>query len=89
MEDPMMDPIDVLTWFVAGLMAGGMAGAIWPGMTRVARGATLTAGALSALAGGWLANNLVGISAMSFLGSVCIGVLGAVLTSGLLRRRAA
>jgi uncharacterized membrane protein YeaQ/YmgE (transglycosylase-associated protein family) len=81
-----MDTIDPLIWLLAGLSAGGLAGAIWSHAMRTARWAGLLAGVLGALAGGWLADNLVGMSAVSFLAAVCAGVLCAVLISVLVRR---
>jgi uncharacterized membrane protein YeaQ/YmgE (transglycosylase-associated protein family) len=81
-----MDSIDLLIWLLAGLSAGGLAGAIWSHAARTARCATLLAGVLGAVAGGWIADSLVGMSAVSFLGAVCVGVLCAVLTSVLARR---
>lgn len=81
-----MDTIDLLIWLLAGLSAGGLAGAIWSHPMPTARWAGLLAGVLGALAGGWLVDNLVGMSAVSFLGAVCAGVLCAVLTSVLARR---
>jgi uncharacterized membrane protein YeaQ/YmgE (transglycosylase-associated protein family) len=81
-----MDSIDVLIWLLAGLSAGGLAGAIWPHAARTARCAALLAGVLGALAGGWMVDSLAGMSAISFLGAVCAGVLCALLSSVLVRR---
>jgi uncharacterized membrane protein YeaQ/YmgE (transglycosylase-associated protein family) len=78
--------IDLMIWLLAGLIAGGLAGAIWSGTTRAVRWAALHTGVFGALAGGWIVDSLLGLSSLSFLGSVCLGVLCALLTSALLRR---
>jgi uncharacterized membrane protein YeaQ/YmgE (transglycosylase-associated protein family) len=82
----MMDSIDLLIWLLAGLSAGGLTGAIWFGTACAARYVTLFAGVIGALAGGWIVDSLCGMSAVSFLGSVCGGVCCAMLSSALLRR---
>lgn len=76
---------DLALWLLAGISAGALAGAITPGAPLLARLATLAAGALGAVLGGWIAGGLSGISAIAFLGAVCISVPAAVLSSILLQ----
>lgn len=84
-----MNPFDLMIWLLAGLSAGVLTGAVWSGTSRAVRWADLQAGILGALAGGWIVDTLFGMSAYSFLGAVCAGVLCALLTGVLLRRRSA
>jgi uncharacterized membrane protein YeaQ/YmgE (transglycosylase-associated protein family) len=81
-----MGAIDVLIWLLAGLSAGGLAGAIWSHGAHAAHWAALLAGVLGALAGGWCADKLAGMSGVAFLSAVCAGVVCAVLASVLLQR---
>ena len=81
-----MSMLDVLAWVVGGLVAGTLAGAIWPNTAAATRSAVTLAGFLGALAGGGLAAGLSAMSAVSFLGAVCGAVLAAVPFAYLLWR---
>ena len=81
-----MGTSDVTIWLLAGLIAGGLAGAIKLDTSLVGRLAVVSAGAIGALLGGWIAGSLSGTSEVAFLGAACLGVMAAVLSSVLLQR---
>jgi hypothetical protein len=82
-----MGVLEVLSWLVAGLIAGGLVGAVKPDTSTGARLAILSTGVAGALGGGWGAGSLSGMSTVAFLGAVCVGVWGAGLCALLLQRR--
>src|SRR5690242_10661804 len=78
-EEPAMGAIDVVIWLLAGLIAGGLAGAGKPNAPRIGHLVVVGASVIGALAGGGIAGSLAGTSAIAFLGAATIGVSAAVL----------
>jgi uncharacterized membrane protein YeaQ/YmgE (transglycosylase-associated protein family) len=74
-----MNDIDLVSWLMAGLVAGALVDAIKPQVTPVRRGLTVICGMLGALFGGWVIAVQVGPTTVAFLIAVCAGVLGAAL----------
>ncbi|MGH2346574.1 MAG: GlsB/YeaQ/YmgE family stress response membrane protein [Chloroflexota bacterium] len=80
-----MSTLDVLSWIVVGLIAGGLIDAITPSRTP-GRSAVALAGVVGAVAGGAAVGGLSGMNAVAFLGAVCAAIPSAVAVAYLFRR---
>lgn len=79
--------VDLIGWIIIGLLAGGVASLLVPGRTPGGcLGATLI-GMLGGLLGGWLFRLIFGpgATATSFLGSLIVSTIGAVIILFLIR----
>jgi uncharacterized membrane protein YeaQ/YmgE (transglycosylase-associated protein family) len=77
---------DLVVWLVVGLVAGSVAGYLVPGRTPGGVVGTLAVGLLGGLVGGWVLERLGVGRNLSWLGSLAVAVVGAVVILAVLRR---
>ena len=77
---------DLLGWGLVGLVAGGLASALTPGLTLGGLLGVVGIGVLGAVIGGWCWALLFGNGPATFLSSVILGVLGALTILYVLHR---
>src|SRR4051812_9649516 len=77
---------EVISWLLVGLAAGGLASALTPGRTTGGIACIVAIGVAGALLGGWICLLLFGSHPSSLLGSVIVGVVGALGVLALLNR---
>ena len=68
-----------ILWLVVGLVAGGVASLIVPGRTPGGTVGALIVGVLGGLLGGWILDALDVSSNLSWLGSLVVAIVGAVI----------
>lgn len=72
--------MDILVWILIGLVAGGVASFIVPGRTPMGMIGAIVIGILGGLLGGWLFEALFDMdSSTSWIGSLVIAIIGAVI----------
>ena len=69
----------VIVWLIVGLIAGGVASLIVPGRTPGGTIGAIIVGILGGLLGGWILDALDVSSNLSWLGSLVVAVVGAVI----------
>jgi uncharacterized membrane protein YeaQ/YmgE (transglycosylase-associated protein family) len=78
--------IDCIGWIIFGLIAGAIAGIFVPGRNPGGCIGTIAVGILGSILGGWVVRNLFGAELpFSFIGSLLVAVLGAVIILFVLR----
>lgn len=71
---------DILIWILIGLVAGGIASLIVPGRTPAGAIGAVVIGILGGLLGGWLFETLFDMdSSTSWIGSIIVAIIGAVV----------
>jgi len=76
----------LIAWLIVGLIAGGIASLIVPGRTPGGAIGALVVGLVGGLLGGWLLDVLGVGSDLSWLGSLVVATIGAVIILHVLRR---
>jgi hypothetical protein len=79
-----MDPLDVVAWLVVGIVSGSLVATGRQGASPAGQLSIAAAGAIAALAGGWIAEIRFEMTALAFLGAVCVGMVGAIVLRGVL-----
>ncbi len=69
----------VIAWLLIGLIAGGIASYIVPGRTPGGTIGAVVVGIIGGLVGGWVLDLLGVATNLSWLGSLVVAVLGAVI----------
>ena len=69
----------VILWLIVGLVAGGIASLIVPGRTPGGTIGALVVGILGGLLGGWILDALDVSENLSWLGSLVVAIVGAVI----------
>lgn len=77
--------MDFIVWLIVGLIAGGLASMIVPGRTPGGTFGALGVGLLGGVIGGWILNLLDVDSNLSWIGSLVVGTIGAVIVLYALR----
>ena len=80
-----MDLGTVIIWLVIGFVAGAVAGYIVPGRTPGGIVGTTVIGIIGGFVGGWLLDALDVSAGYSWLGSLVVAILGAVIVLYVLR----
>lgn len=76
---------DIIVWLILGLIAGGIASLIVPGRTPGGTIGALVVGLLGGLLGGWIFD-LIGVdSNFTWIGSLIVAIIGAVIILFVLR----
>lgn len=76
----------LLGWLIVGAIAGGIASLIVPGRTPGGWLGGIIVGILGGILGGWLLNDVLHLGlGVSFIGSIFVAVVGAVLILFILR----
>lgn len=71
--------MDFILWLIVGLIAGGLASMIVPGRTPGGTIGALVVGLVGGVLGGWILNLLDVDSNLSWIGSLVVATLGAVI----------
>lgn len=69
----------VIVWLIVGLVAGAIASAIVPGRTPGGTIGAIVVGILGGLVGGWVLDALDVSNNLSWIGSLLVAIVGAVI----------
>lgn len=70
---------DILIWILIGLVAGGIASLIVPGRTPAGAIGAVVIGILGGLLGGWIWEEVFNMGGTSWIGSIIVAIIGAVI----------
>ena len=79
--------MEFLGWLIVGAIAGGVASLIVPGRTPGGAIGAVVIGLIGGLLGGWLVSALFDNDGLGFIGSIVVGIAGAVAILYALRAR--
>ncbi len=68
-----------ISWLIVGLLAGGLASMIVPGRTPGGTFGALGVGLIGGVIGGWILDLLDVSTNLSWIGSLVVGTIGAVI----------
>jgi len=77
---------DIIIWLVVGLIAGAVASAIVPGRTPGGIVGALIVGLVGGLLGGWILNVLDVKDSLTWIGSLFVAIVGAVIILMIMRK---
>ena len=80
-----MDLGTVVIWLIIGFVAGAVAGYIVPGRTPGGVVGTTVVGLIGGFVGGWILDALDVSAGYSWIGSLVVAILGAVIVRYVLR----
>jgi len=77
---------DIIIWLIIGLAAGAVASAIVPGRTPGGIVGALIVGLVGGLVGGWILDALDVKDSLTWIGSLVVAIIGAVIILMIMRK---